>query len=835
MAGEIELERMIIRLIGDASSYRRMWQTADAYAVSGVASINATMRRLATGMTVAVTAPLAVMGKSAVNEFGKFDQAMTETFARMGEVSPEVRNQMEELAKTLSMSGQMVFNPTELAKGYEELGASGLNAQQAMAALPIMAEFAQSGLLKMGESVDGLIGSIAAFRGGLPTDAMKLATDMRLFGDMIVSVANTTRAEVGSMAKSMTRDASTAARLYGMELSTLGAILGVYAQQGHVGAEAGNMTGRALRLATSAFLQHRQVWQSMGVDMVNPVTGQWKNFIDVIGLMEKSFKGLTGPQIAAKLHMMGLETLSQKSILPLIGLSKELKRQEKIYKEHGAMAKMAQDQMKSWSNQMAVVWNHVKVLSIEIGEILAPILSELGALIKAGVMEWRSWSSETKRASVVFGVVASLIGPVLAMFTIFGVVASVAAGALGIVAGVIGYLFSPMSLLIAGIALIAAAFLDFDLAAFWESASSSLGRFVQNTGLFFGHFKQNMGILFSWLSTTWDSVWGGVKHVVRESVLNILEIFGALFPNLGWWFKDMAIAGVDSWDAILQGASTFFGNVLGFLANFSQNMDMVWKFFKNNWRNVLDDVGRLFSVMFTNMFTNLGVAVGIMVRMLVAFGGWIAQMFNHLWNEEVQYFVFSGLAKIAEMLFAWGGMIGSVLAAAIIKPVLDTMSKIAKATGSPVIAAGLALLSSQFANGKGGRDQLDEFGQAWGRDISNGVNKGNLLDTFAGIIREESVKFVNLFQGFQSNAMHGLPQFNFDTSGIALLQFNMAPVGGGPGQGMGALEQRGQIADNVLVALGESGFAKGLMTVLDRIAIGIEKNKPPLLQVAELS
>lgn len=797
-SGEVELERMIVRLIGDASSYRRMWGAAEAAATASVASINSTMQRLGVVTTLGVTAPLVAMGKSATNEFSRFDQAMTETFARMGTVAPEVRNEMEELAKTLSMGGSVAFSPTELAKGYEELGAVGLNAAQAMAILPDVAKFAQAGVFGMDVAVKGLVGSIAAFRGGLPKDTQVFAQDVRTFGDLIVAVANETQTSVELMSTSMTRDASTAARMYGMELSTLGAILGVYAQQNYVGAEAGNMTGRALRLATSSFLKHRAVWESMGIRMIDPITGKWTNFIDVIGMMETAFKGLTGPQIAAKLHMMGLETLSQKSILPLIGLSDELKRQQEIYKGTGAMIEMARIQMMSWANQMKVVMNYVKVLRIEVGQYLAPMISVLGEYVKMGVATWRSWSKETQRAAVVFGVIAAFVGPALIIFTTIAKVVSLAAVGFGLIASVIGYILSPLSLLVIGVGLLAASFLDLDLKGFWDGAVAGISNFMELSGAFFGNFRQNMGILLSWLGDRWSAVWGGLSYVVRESALNILEIFGQLFPNLGWWFKDMAANGGDAWQSLLDAATGFFEITLGFFSNFAENMDLVWKFFKGNWRNVLSDVGMMFSVMFENMFKNLGVALGIMVRMLVAFGGWIAGMFRRLFSFEVVDAILTGLIKMGQMVRDWGAAAWDELKAAV----------------------------------TGGKSKaFDNFGAAWLRDVQNGVNNVNLLDTFAGIIREESGNFVNPLQGFSPNSVHGLPQFNLEVPRIGLPQFNLAKEG----QPLAAAEKAAPTPDNMVAAFAESGVVNRLMTLLERIAVGVEKNKPPLLNVAELS
>ena len=105
------IEQLLVRLIGDGSSYRNMLKVANTQtakfgkAVSGANAKVAAMGKSATSMgrklSLGITAPLVGMGAAAVNEFAKFDQAMTESTSIMDVTGKETKK-MRDLALSLS-------------------------------------------------------------------------------------------------------------------------------------------------------------------------------------------------------------------------------------------------------------------------------------------------------------------------------------------------------------------------------------------------------------------------------------------------------------------------------------------------------------------------------------------------------------------------------------------------------------------------------------------------------------------------------------------------------------------------------------------------------------
>lgn len=431
---EHEIERMLIRLVGDATHYRRMLTQAQAATTNFAQRVEKDLMTLATRVAL----PLAAIGVIAVKSFSAFDKAMTETFAKMGRVTPEVREEMENLAKSMSTSGTTAFSPIELAKGYEQLASAGLDAGRSMKSLGITAKFAQAGAFSLEVAVKQLVGAMASFGITAQTASpAKFAKEMEHFSDVITGVANETTTGVEQVARAMSSDAAVAAKEYGASLEELGAILGVFALQNKDAEEAGHLTGRAFRLLTNSFNENGEVWKRMGIDIVDKSTGEFIKFADAIELIENAFEGLTGPQRVASLSLMGFEALARKAILPLIGNSKELRRQEQLYRKHGTTVEMAAIQMESFANQMKIAWNAAMVLGIEVGETLAPALLLLASGLKDTIGWFRSLSP-TIKTIIVFtaALTVALIG--LGVVTaIAGTIFNTMFGGIGIILGAI--------------------------------------------------------------------------------------------------------------------------------------------------------------------------------------------------------------------------------------------------------------------------------------------------------------------------------------------------------------------------------------------------------------
>ena len=437
MATSAEVEKLIVRLVGDATSYQKMMKEAQVHAketgrvleVTGkkVQALQArllgvgkafqtmgrNMRSMGTRMSMALTLPLSIIGGASVRAFANFDQAMIESTSIMGDLADETKTKMREVAKVLS--AEVPQSATKLAESYFFLASASKSADQSMALLSKVSAFATAGAFNMATATDLLTDAQSAL-GMTSKDTAKDTENLVSISDELVRANTLANASVKQFAEALTSDAATASKSMGQSLETTIALLALYADKGKKGAEAGNLFGRATRLLSKAARDNANVFSKYQIKTINQATGEYRNFIDILEDMNQAFSKMTGPEVKSALSELGFEALAQKSILPLLGATNQLKKyEEELRKAGGTTADVAEKQMKSFSNQIQLVKNQLALVGIEIGEVLAPYIMKLGGWLKQAAKFWQALSPAIKKTAVAVGLAVSAIGPLLIM------------------------------------------------------------------------------------------------------------------------------------------------------------------------------------------------------------------------------------------------------------------------------------------------------------------------------------------------------------------------------------------------------------------------------------
>lgn len=448
-------------------THREMVQGAILAVASGmkkissiIASTGKKISRFGRSLTLKVTLPIVAVGALSVRAFSKFDNAMTESTSIMGkDVIPHTQA-MRDLALELGSKG--VKGPIELAESYFFLASAGKNAEQSMALLPAIINFATAGAFDMALATDLLTDAQSAL--GLSSkDAAEDLKNMTRLSDVLVKTNTIANASVQQFSESLTADAATASKIINAELETTIAILAIYADKGKKAAESGNLFGRAVRLLTKSARDNADEFSKRNIKVIDEVSGEYRNFIDIIDDMNKAFDGLTGPEIGKALSDLGFEALAQKSILPLLGATDQLKFYEKELKNAAGITKeVADKQLKSFSNQFIILKNRIMAAAIEIGDTLAPTLLKLNKIVAKGLEAWKELNPKVKRMAIIAAVVAAAIGPLLIILGgLVGVAASVVGAFAAVVTamaatiGAVVALLTPTGLIIVAVALLA--------------------------------------------------------------------------------------------------------------------------------------------------------------------------------------------------------------------------------------------------------------------------------------------------------------------------------------------------------------------------------------------
>lgn len=410
MASSLDLGTLVVSLVADVTKFHSNIKSAE------VGMLNAANRMsvAANRMSLMVTAPLTFVGGMAVREMAKFDRAMVEAISIMEDMSPTIRKQMEEVAK--SLSAQSIYAPETLAKAYYELASAGLSAEQSMKALPTVANFATAGVLDLAKSTEYLtnIQNALGLSIGSPERRMK---EMTRIADVLSKVNEEATGSAESFAKALTTKSAAALRSVNKSIEEGAAVLAVYAEQGVHAELAGERLSIVIRDLQTAFRNNSEVWDHHGIAVFN-AAGEMRSFIDIIRDMERAMADMTVEQRSALLAALGFQDRSVHGIRQLVGMSDRLEYfNQKMAEAGGTTERVATVQMTAFSNQMSILWNNVRLLGIEFGENLAPGLSVLSDALKLLLSWWRELPGVVKSSIVIFtvftGAIAMVIGPIM--------------------------------------------------------------------------------------------------------------------------------------------------------------------------------------------------------------------------------------------------------------------------------------------------------------------------------------------------------------------------------------------------------------------------------------
>jgi len=423
----MNLGSLNIHLLADVSQYTRAMNKASAR----LDKMGKKFRRTGRSMSLYVTAPLAIVGGAAVKAFANFDDAMTQSLAIMDDVGPVMRKEMEDTAKV--MSSQTITSATDLAKSYFFLASAGLDAEQSVAALGTVNRFGIAGMFDMATATDLLTDAQSAL-GLTVADSNQNMLNMTRVSDVLVKANTLANATVQQFSTALTSKAGTAMKSYNIKMEEGVAVLAAYADQGIKAQLAGNMFARMLRLLIKGVNDNAGAFKKLGIRTRN-AQGDLAPIADIMEDIGKATAGMGAIQKSATLKMLGFEARIQGAILPLLGLEENIRRyQDSLEKAGGITQKVSDKQMKSFSSQMKILWNNVKLVGIEIGQMLAPWILKLGGYVKQATTWFRNLNETQKQwiliiagavaaigpLLIILGFVASAIGSIIGLFTMFG-------------------------------------------------------------------------------------------------------------------------------------------------------------------------------------------------------------------------------------------------------------------------------------------------------------------------------------------------------------------------------------------------------------------------------
>ena len=380
--------------------------------------VSKTLTSVGKGMTKTITAPILAVTGTAIKAFADFEKAMTSSTAIMGDMSEEMRTEMEKTARDVAKTTR--FSAVEVAESYFYLASAGLDAAQSIKALPTVAAFAQAGNFDLALATSLLADAQSAL--GLKTnDTIQNMKNMIRVSDVLVKANILANANVQEFSEALTNKAAAALRLVNKDMEEGVAVLAVFADQGLKGAAAGEALNITLRDLQRAALKNDKIFKQFNVDVYDS-HGNMNNLADIIGDLEKAFEGMSDKQLRSSLMMLGFQEESVSKIAALLGMSDAIRGYEADLRSAGGVTQeVADKQLNNLWDQLGLVKSRITDAAIELGDKLAPTIQDtflplvdrlVDALDRA--VNWFSnLTPETRQNVIQFALLAAAIGPVL--------------------------------------------------------------------------------------------------------------------------------------------------------------------------------------------------------------------------------------------------------------------------------------------------------------------------------------------------------------------------------------------------------------------------------------
>ena len=423
------------------------------------------MKKLGKGMNTYITLPILAVGAAAVKSSIDFDDAMTKAVSIMN-VTIEQEREMEkvarEVAKTTSASHK------EIASSYFYLASAGLDANAAIAAMPVVAEFAQAGAFDLSLATDLLTDAQSALGLTIRDDVIKNMENMIRVSDVLVKANTLANATVEQFSTALTTEAGAALKSFNIDIEEGVAVLAAFADQGIKGQIAGSGLSRILRLMTAGANKNAKEMRALGLNIYD-AEGNIRNLGLIIQDLEEAFEGMSDKQRTMALESIGFTARVQGIILPLLGTSEAIKKyEEELRNAEGTTSRVSNTQLESFKNQLLITKNKITDVAIEIGDILMPHIITLIDKIENLVSKFLDLTKEQQKTILKIAALSAAVGPLLIMFSML--------------ITAITTLLSPIGLLIVALGLFSA--LAYKLIKDWENFKKAIKKIITSVVTF---------------------------------------------------------------------------------------------------------------------------------------------------------------------------------------------------------------------------------------------------------------------------------------------------------------------------------------------------------------
>jgi len=650
-------------VIIDVSGVGSAMQQAQSMIAGGLSGISSSLQSLGDyissigdqftqlgGALSTFSVPILAAGGAGLKAAADFDTLLKQ-IEIFGNVAPNQLDTVRQFA--LKMGADTKFSSADAASALLELLKAGQSLDEAMKSLPEVLNLAATGNLSLAQASGIVSSALAIFK-------LK-ADDAGRVSNALAQAANATRADVGDLGQGLANVGPIAAQ-FGLSIEDTSAILGVFANNGIMGAEAGTQLKSMLLNMARPTDKVTGAFAKLGVSLYDS-QGNARNFNTVIKELDAALDKLPVEQqnaimqdLAGSYGIVGLNALRASN-----GIDNTLQAMANA----PSAGKVAATFMETFKGTIESLTGSLETLMISgltplMNDVLTPIVGQITQVVNA-ITDWVQKNPQlTKQITKVLGVVA-LLGPGL---LIVGKVMSAVGSLVSTVGAILGAVASPIGLIAAALVGLYVAFEE-NFLGIRDLIEPFVRNFINNLDEIwgsitnFGNNLKNMG-LGGAIASVIDSVmealglaansdemdaraqqigdgianaFGTMANFLQTTVLPILQTFGNWFltdalPAVVTFIQTQAIPGI-------QTLFTFLGNV---------------------WSVVAPALGNLANWFLTDALPKIrDFVVGEALPKLQEFFGWLGRT----WDETIKpglgklytWFVEDALPKVRDFVY----------------------------------------------------------------------------------------------------------------------------------------------------------------------------------------
>lgn len=381
-----------------------------------VAGAGKSLTNVGSILTENVSKPLAKVAVSAVKTATDFDQQMSRVKAVTGTTGKDfdlLRNQAVKMGSSTSKTA------TESAEALEYMGLAGWSLTDMQKGLEPMLRASEAGMMDLGLTSDLVTDSMSAL--GIGTK------DMTRYLDIGAKAQNTSNQSMQQFLEAMVT-AGGSFKMFNTPLEEAGALLGILANRGYKGSEAGNAMISIMANLTTGTGKAGDAMRSLGIEVYDK-TGKFRGMTTILKELNGKFDGMTEAQKNTYIQMIGGKTRTKELNALLNGTNEELDDLTgKLYNSDGALSDMARTMQDNFAGEITKLKSTLEGIAISIGDRLMPYIRKLTSLLQ-GLANWfNGLDGRIKDVIIVLGLLAIAIPPIIMavgmLMTAFGGVAT---------------------------------------------------------------------------------------------------------------------------------------------------------------------------------------------------------------------------------------------------------------------------------------------------------------------------------------------------------------------------------------------------------------------------